>query len=73
MPRINICFLFAFAKGDQASISPDDTRDLKDYGAILLALTEEAIDLMIKNSELQEIVYGKKNQEIPQRDRGNRP
>ena len=54
-------FLFAFAKGDQANISPEDTRDLKDFGTILLALTEEAIDLMITNSELQEIIYGKKN------------
>ena len=54
-------FLFAFAKSDQANISPEDKRDLKDYGAMLLALTEEAIDLMLKNSELQEIIYGKKN------------
>jgi hypothetical protein len=54
-------FLFAFAKGDQANISPEDTRDLKDFGTILLALTEEAIDRMITNSELQEIIYGKKN------------
>ncbi len=54
-------FLFAFAKSDQANISPEDKRDLKDYGAMLLALTEEAIDLMVNNSELQEIIYGKKN------------
>ena len=54
-------FLYGFAKSDQANISPEDKRDLKDYGAMLLALTDEAIDLMLKNSELQEIIYGKKN------------
>ena len=31
-------FLFGFAKSDQANLSQDDERDLKDYGALLLAV-----------------------------------
>jgi len=48
-------FLFGFAKSDQANISPDDERDLKDYGAMLLALKDKDIPLMMKGGELQEI------------------
>lgn len=54
-------FLFGFAKSDQANISPEDERNLKDYGALLLALNDKDIDLMIKNGELREVNYGKEN------------
>jgi hypothetical protein len=52
-------FLFGFAKSDQANISPDDERDLKDYGALLLALKDKEIELMTENGELREVRYGK--------------
>jgi len=54
-------FLFGFAKSDQANISPEDERDLKDYGAILLALKDKDIELLIENGELREVHYGKEN------------
>jgi hypothetical protein len=54
-------FLFGFAKSDQASIRDEDERDLKDYGAMLLALKDKDIELMIKNGELREVNYGKEN------------
>jgi len=53
-------FLFGFAKNDQANIGPEDERDLKDYGAMLLALDDAGIDLMIENGELREISYDEK-------------
>jgi hypothetical protein len=54
-------FLFGFAKSDQANISAEDERDLKDYGAMLLALQDKDIDLMIENGELWEVEYGNEN------------
>jgi hypothetical protein len=59
-------FLYGFAKSDQANISPEDERDLKDYGAMLLALKDKDIELMTKNGELKEINYGKKDQKVSQ-------
>jgi hypothetical protein len=59
-------FLFGFAKSDQANISPEDERDLKDYGAMLLALKDKDIESMTKNGELKEIDYGKKDQKVSQ-------
>ena len=54
-------FLFGFAKSDQSNISPEDERDLKDYGAMLLALKDKDIDLMTENGELREVRYDKEN------------
>jgi hypothetical protein len=54
-------FLYGFAKSDQANIGPEDERDLKDYGAMLLALKDKDIELMTKNGELWEVSYGKKD------------
>jgi hypothetical protein len=54
-------FLFGFAKSDQANISPEDERDLKDYGAMLLALKDKDIEFMIENGELREVSYGKED------------
>ena len=54
-------FLFGFAKSDQSNISSEDERDLKDYGAMLLALKDKAIELMTENGEVREVRYGKED------------
>jgi hypothetical protein len=59
-------FLYGYAKSDQANISSEDQRDLKDYGAMLLALKDKDIELMTRNGELKEINYGKKDQKVSQ-------
>lgn len=59
-------FLYGFAKSDQDNIRPEDERDLKDYGAMLLALKDKDIELMTKDGELKEISYGKKDKKISQ-------
>ena len=51
-------FLFGFAKSDQANLSQDDERDLKDYGALLLALDAGGIGKMLAAKELTEVDYG---------------
>jgi hypothetical protein len=51
-------FLFGFAKKDQANLSRDDERDLKDYGALLLALDAGGIGKMLAGQELTELDYG---------------
>jgi hypothetical protein len=51
-------FLFGFAKSDRANLSPDDERDLKDYGALLTALDAGGIDKMLAGQELTEVDYG---------------
>ena len=51
-------FLFGFAKKDQANLSRDDERDLKDYGALLLALDAGGIGKMLAAQELTELEYG---------------
>ena len=48
-------FLFGFAKSDQANLSKADERDLKDYGALLLALDARGIDTMMTGHELTEV------------------
>jgi len=54
-------FLFGFAKNKQENISKADERDLKDYGAVILALDTRGIEIMIRGNELTEIdCYGKK-------------
>ena len=50
--------LFGFAKSDQANLSQDDERDLKDYGALLLALDAGGIGKMLAAKELTEVDYG---------------
>lgn len=57
-------FLFGFGKNDQGNIGSDDERNLKDYGALLLALKREDIELMIKNGELLEVLYGKEDKKV---------
>ena len=59
-------FLFGFAKNEQANISHEDERDLKDYGALLLALGEKERKLMIDNGELWEVPYDKENEKTSQ-------
>ena len=51
-------FLFGFAKSNQANLSRDDERDLKDYGALLLALDAGGIRKMLAGQELTEVHYG---------------
>jgi hypothetical protein len=51
-------FLFGFAKSDQANLSREDERDLKDYGALLLALDAGGISKMITGQELTEVRCG---------------
>jgi hypothetical protein len=51
-------FLFGFAKSDQANLSKADESDLKDYGALLLALDVRGIDTMISGHELTEVTHG---------------
>jgi hypothetical protein len=51
-------FLFGFAKSDQANLSREDERDLKDYGALLLALDAGGIRKMLAEQELTELDYG---------------
>jgi len=54
-------FLFGFAKNKQENISKADERDLKDHGAMILALDTRGIEIMIRGNELTEInCYGKK-------------
>jgi hypothetical protein len=63
-------FLFGFAKSSQANLSHADERDLKDYGALLLALKNQEIDRMVECGELVEInIYGKEGEKISQRGR----
>ncbi|HYB55232.1 MAG TPA: type II toxin-antitoxin system RelE/ParE family toxin [Alphaproteobacteria bacterium] len=50
-------FLFGFAKSDQSNLSMADVRDLKDYGALLLALDTRGIEAMIAGRELTEVAY----------------
>jgi hypothetical protein len=50
-------FLYGFAKNKQANISKDDERDLKDYGAMILALDARGIEIMIRGNELMEVEY----------------
>jgi hypothetical protein len=50
-------FLYGFAKNKQANISKDDERDLKDYGAMILALDARGIEIMIRENELTEVEY----------------
>jgi hypothetical protein len=51
-------FLVGFAKKDQANLSRDDERDLKDYGTLLLALDAGGIGKMLAGQELTELDYG---------------
>jgi hypothetical protein len=50
-------FLFGFAKSDQANLSKADERDLKDFGALLLALDARGIETMIAGDELTEVAF----------------
>jgi hypothetical protein len=50
-------FIFGFAKSDQANLSKADERDLKDFGALLLALDARGIETMIAGDELTELTY----------------
>jgi len=55
-------FLFGFAKSNQANISKEDERDLKDYGAMILALDTRGIEIMIGGNELTEVAcHGEEN------------
>ena len=55
-------FLFGFAKSKQANISKEDERDLKDYGAMILALDARGIEIMIGGNELTEVdCHGEEN------------
>ncbi len=53
-------FIFGFAKSDQANLSKTDERDLKDFGALLLALDARGIETMIAGNELAEVKYDEK-------------
>ena len=50
-------FIYGFAKNKQANISKDDERNLKDFGALLLALDARGIAIMVRGNELMEIEY----------------
>ncbi len=53
-------FMFGFAKSDQANLSKDDESDLRDFGALLLALDVRGIETMIAGNELTEVTYDEK-------------
>jgi len=53
-------FIVGFAKSDQANLSKADERDLKDFGALLLALDARGIETMIAGNELAEVKYDEK-------------
>jgi hypothetical protein len=55
-------FLFGFAKSAQANLSKADESDLKAYGAMLLALDANGIDMMIAGRELTEVPYNEEDQ-----------
>jgi hypothetical protein len=48
-------FLFGFAKSRQSNLGVADERDLADYGAMLLSLDEDGIEIMLAGDELKEI------------------
>jgi hypothetical protein len=50
-------FLFGFAKSGQANLSKADERDLRDFGALLLALDARGIETMIVGRELTEVAF----------------
>jgi hypothetical protein len=52
------CSCSVSPKKDQANLSRDDERDLKDYGALLLALDAGGIGKMLAGQELTEVEYG---------------
>lgn len=49
-------FLYGFAKNRTANIADDDLRDLADYGALLLGLSDKNIEAMVTGDELKEVV-----------------
>lgn len=54
-------FLYGFAKNQQANISKEDERDLKDYGGMILALDARGLEIMMRENELTEMNdHGKK-------------
>ncbi len=54
-------FLYGFAKNQQANISKEDERDLKDYGGMILALDARGLKIMMRGGELTEVIdHGKK-------------
>ncbi len=54
-------FLYGFAKNQQANISKEDERDLKDYGGMILALDARGLEIMMREDELTELNdHGKK-------------
>ena len=50
--------VFGFAKSDQANLSKADETDLKDFGALLLALDARGIETMLAGHELTEVDHG---------------
>jgi hypothetical protein len=48
-------FLYGFAKNQQANISREDERDLKDYGGMILALDARGLEIMMREDELTEV------------------
>jgi hypothetical protein len=55
-------FLYGFAKNQQANISKEDERDLRDFGNMILALDGSGIEIMMKGKELVEVKHGKDNE-----------
>ena len=48
-------FLHGFAKNQQANISREDERDLKDFGGMILALDARGLEIMMRGGELTEV------------------
>jgi hypothetical protein len=49
-------FLYGFAKSQQANISKEDERDLRDYGRMILALDTDGLIIMMRGGELTEVI-----------------
>lgn len=49
-------FMFGFAKNRRSNLSPDDERELADYGSILLGLDSDELDAALTSDELMELM-----------------
>jgi hypothetical protein len=48
-------FMFGFAKSRRANLSPEDERELADYGSILLGLDDDELEAALTSDELKEL------------------
>jgi hypothetical protein len=61
-------FVFGFPKNEQANIRDDEATQFKKAAKHILNMSEEQIDQLIDNGQLEEVTHG--NEKIPQRCSG---